>query len=183
MQMRVATVSDLGAVIACADGAFGSFSRRRNKRDGKPDGDLTSQIEEGSIHLSCDGARVLGYISLWPVADHLFVDTVAVLPSHHGQGRGSHLLAFAENEALRLGLGSVRLFTKENMADNLVFYRHRGYRETGRCDDDGFSRVFYSKAITPRTAAVSGSRRAVRYLSHWFRPPQVRRMISPEELS
>ena len=103
---------------------------------------------EGSIHLICDEAQVLGFISLWPTADQMFIDTLAVLPRHHRRGLGSQLLAFADSETLRLGLSGVNLFTKATMVDNLVFYQRRGYRETGRCDDDGCCRVFYSKSVS-----------------------------------
>ena len=96
---------------------------------------------------------VLGYISLWPIADHLFVDSVAVLPDCRGRGLRTLLLAFAEHEAARLGLRSVRLFTKQMMADNFSFYRHRGYCETGRCDDDGVPRV-----LLQQRCFTSGSR-------------------------
>ena len=49
----------------------------------------------------------------------------------------------------RLGLRSVRLFTSGEIASNLMFYRRRGYHETGRCREANFSRVFYSKDIAP----------------------------------
>jgi predicted N-acetyltransferase YhbS len=152
MHIRVATITDLVSITSCTDLAFASFAGHSHKRDAKLEDSLRSQILEGSIWLICDEAHVLGYISLWPTADQMFIDTLAVRPSHHRQGLGSQLLAFADRETLRLGLSSVNLFTKATMADNLVFYKRRGYRETGRCDDDGFCRVFYSKSI-PRKAA------------------------------
>jgi len=155
MQIRAATVTDLASIVRCADLAFASASGHSDKRDVKLQGNLRSQILEGSIQLICDGARVLGYISLWPTADQMFIDTLAVLPKHHHQGLGSQLLAFADTETLRLGLSSVNLFTKATMVDNLVFYQRRGYRETGRCDDDGFCRVFYTKDISSKTVVMS----------------------------
>jgi predicted N-acetyltransferase YhbS len=152
MHIRVATITDLDAINSSTDLAFASFAERSHKRDAKLENNLRSQILEGSIWLICDQAHVLGYISLWPIADQMFIDTLAVRPSHPRQGLGSQLLAFADRETLRLGLNSVNLFTKGTMADNLVFYKRRGYRETGRCDDDGICRVFYSKTM-PRKAA------------------------------
>lgn len=144
MQIRVAITSDLAAVTSCADRAFGFYPRGPGNWV-----ELALQIRAGSVHVICDAAWVLGYISFSPSRDHLFVETIAVLPNHHGQGLGSRLLAFAEKEALRLGLHSVRLFTDGKIADNLIFYRRRGYHETDRCDESGFSRVFYSKDIVP----------------------------------
>lgn len=154
MQIRQALVHDLAAIITCADLAFESVSGGPGEQTLTLDGALTSQVGEGVIYLIGDSTRSLGYISLWPISDHLFVDTIAVLPAHQGQGLGRRLLAFAESEASRLGLHSVRLFTKEVMADNLAFYQRRGYRETGRCDEDGYSRVFYRKHVLPRVAVA-----------------------------
>jgi ribosomal protein S18 acetylase RimI-like enzyme len=152
MRIRAATVADLASIVRCANLAFASFAGLSDKQDVKLEESLRSQILEGSIQLMCDGAGVVGYISLWPTADQMFVDTLAVLPKHHRQGLGTQLLAFADNETLRLGRSSVNLFTKATMADNLVFYKRRGYRETGRCDDDGFCRVFFSKSIRRKAA-------------------------------
>jgi GNAT superfamily N-acetyltransferase len=78
-----------------------------------------------------------------------------VLPKYQGQGLGTQLLAFAEQEALRLGLDSIKLFTSQRFADHFEFYRRHGYCEIDRCDDDGFPRVFYSKDASRRTVAVA----------------------------
>jgi ribosomal protein S18 acetylase RimI-like enzyme len=153
-KMRAATLADTAAIVTCSDLAFFSAAGHTDKGEVKRSDNLQSQILEGSIQLICDETYVLGYISLWPIADRMFVDTLAVLPKHHRQGLGSQLLAFADSETLRLGLKSVNLFTKAALASNLEFYRRRGYRETGRCDDDGFCRVFYSKNISPVTVAA-----------------------------
>ena len=163
MHIRAATVSDHDAIIACADLAFNV----RACRGVVPDGERMQQIRAGSIHMICEagireagireaGIReagiceagaALGFISFWRNSGHVYVDTVAVRPRLHRRGLGSRLLAFAEREAARLGLRSVRLFTDGNVAKNLAFYRQRGYRETDRCEDAGFSRVFYRKDV------------------------------------
>ena len=152
MRIRTATGADLASIVRCADLAFAPFAGHSAKRDVNMEENLKSQILEGSIHLLCNEAQVLGYISLWPTANQMFIDTLAVLPMHRRRGFGSQLLAFADRETLRLGLSSVNLFTKATMADNLVFYKRRGYGETGRCDDDGFCRVFFRKNIRRKAA-------------------------------
>ena len=144
MIVRGATAGDLAAVASCADVAFGVPRSPDNRTE------LAIQIQQGLVQVMCDAARVLGYISFSPNRDHLFVEAIAVLPELHGHGIGSRLLAFAEQVALRLCLRSVRLFTSGEIAGNLSFYRRRGYHETGRCREDNFSRVFYSKDIASR---------------------------------
>ena len=150
MRIRLAKASDLAAIVACEDLAFNPFASGANGRNVSPDGDLSCQIRDGAIYVISDSARVMGYISVSGNFDHLFVGAIAVLPGHHRKGLGSQLLAFAEHEALRLGLQSVTLFTDGNITGNLVFYRRNGYQETDRCDGNGFSRVFFKKAVVPR---------------------------------
>lgn len=150
MRIRVATVDDLAAIATCLDLAFASFNEFEDSEDAPLPDDLKSRIIEGSVRLICNGTQVLGYISFWPAAHQMFIDTLAVLPTHRRQGLGSKLLAFADVETLRLGFKAVTLFTKARMTGNSQFYQSRGYRETGRCDDDGFCRVFYTKTFQPR---------------------------------
>jgi ribosomal protein S18 acetylase RimI-like enzyme len=57
------------------------------------------------------------------------------------------LLAFAEEEARRCGLPEIRLYTNEAMTENIAYYPRRGYTETHRARDEGFSRVFFRKAL------------------------------------
>ena len=151
MLVRLAKASDLASIAACEDLAFNSPPHRTTKKDVSPDGELASQIRAGSIHVIADAGKVLGYISLMTVSDHVFVSTIAVLPKHHRNGFGRQLLKFAENEAFRLGLHHVSLFTDGNLKGNLIFYRRNGYEETGRCDENSFSRVFFRKIIRFRT--------------------------------
>ncbi|MFN0218253.1 MAG: N-acetyltransferase family protein [Hyphomicrobium sp.] len=154
MQIRAARIDDIAAIVACQDLAFASSNENSAKHDATLDKDrvMSSQVLEGVVHLLCDGDKVLGYISIWPTTDHLFVDTVAVLPNHHRQGLGTLLLSFAEREARRRRLHTIKLFTMATMANNLRFYERRGYREIDRCDEDGLSRVFYCKDVSTRAA-------------------------------
>ena len=163
MHIRAATVADLAAIVTCSNLAFAPFAGTADEDTGDLHlaTNLRSQIHEGSIRLICDGTEVLGYISFWPTADNMFVDTLAVLPKHHRRGLGSELLAFADFETQRLGLRAITLFTKARMTGNLRFYQSRGYCETGRCDDDGFCRVFYTKKLPLLAAAAFSARRAV----------------------
>ena len=147
MRMRPANENDFVDIIACEQLAFdrpmadvnaGAVGRRDI---------LASHLEVGEIHVIGRATEVLGYISFSTGTDHLFVDTLAVLPCHHRKGLGSALLNHAEATASQMGLGSVKLFTDGRIIGNVKFYRRRGYRETGRCEDIDFSRVFYSKAV------------------------------------
>ena len=149
MVIRAASKLDVAAVVACANMAFATELECADCAGPESDAQLEAQVLAGAMTVFRRQGKVLGYISLCSTADHLFVDFLAVLPDCHGQGVGSLLLLFAEHEAARRGLGSVRLFTTETMAGNQGFYERRGYLETDRSNDDGFARVFYRKDVAP----------------------------------
>lgn len=160
MQIRVATPADLDAVIACAEQAFADTIQIESVGGACANDDLLEQIHGRYLHVifSKAGGQIVGYIVLLPIADYLFVDSIAVLPEFQGDGLGTRMLVFAEQEAFRLGLQSVRLFTKLKAADSFAFYQYRGYTETGRCDNDGYPRVFFSKEVAQNTVAAFASR-------------------------
>ena len=54
---------------------------------------------------------------------------------------------FAEQEAIRLQLPRLVLYTNEAMVENLAIYAHIGYVEVERRTEDGFQRVFMEKFL------------------------------------
>ncbi len=68
-------------------------------------------------------------------------------PSQRGGGAGSRLLLLAEDEARRLRLAEIRLYTNGAMTENLAYYPRRGYAETHRAEQGGFSRVFFRRHV------------------------------------
>jgi GNAT superfamily N-acetyltransferase len=53
----------------------------------------------------------------------------------------------AERHARDAGVPEVRLYTHEAMTENHAYYERRGFTETHRGADDGFSRVYFTKQI------------------------------------
>ena len=93
-----------------------------------------------------DGA-VVALLVMSVAADHVLVENVAVAESERGCGLGGRLLDLADERAREAGLGEVRLYTNAAMTENLAYYPRRGFRETGRRVDGGFSRVFFSRRV------------------------------------
>jgi ribosomal protein S18 acetylase RimI-like enzyme len=85
---------------------------------------------------------------LIPQPGYLSLENVAVLPAAQGRGIGARLMALAEEQALRLGLSEIRLYTNETMTENLAYYPRHGYTETHRAEQDGFRRVFFRKRLS-----------------------------------
>ncbi len=100
--------------------------------------------------------QLVGVLVLEPADDHLLLYNIAVRPDRHGRGIGGRLLKLAEEQGRVLGLPEVRLYTHETMTANIAYYPRRGYRETHRDDQDGFSRVFFSKALPNPPSAPAG---------------------------
>ncbi len=91
--------------------------------------------------------RVGAVLVLRQATDHLLIENVAVRPALQGSGLGRLLLRFAEDSAVERGLSELHLYTNVHMTENLAYYSRRGYIETGRRTDEGFTRVFFSKHL------------------------------------
>lgn len=109
--------------------------------------DYDAAIENGEAWVLDEAGEPAGVLVARPREDHLFVETVAVRPDRQGGGLGRRLMAFAEDEARRLGLDEIRLYTNEKMRENFSFYGGLGFEETGRRTEDGYRRVFMRKRL------------------------------------
>ena len=152
MPIRMAATGDIDGVQACAQAAYALYVPRIGKKPAPMVADFAAQIDAGQVYVVEASGAVAGFIVLYsrgdPWGDHLHVENVAVVPDRQGQGLGGALLAFAEDEARRRGLAAIELYTNVKMTENLALYPRLGYRETGRREEAGFSRVFYRKEVT-----------------------------------
>ena len=80
------------------------------------------------------------------------MDNVAVHPAYQGRGLGRQLVALAEEEARRVGLTTVTLYTNERMTENLELYKRLGYMETERKTEQGYQRVYMRKELLDETS-------------------------------
>lgn len=144
--IRPATPDDLREIEAVVHAAYSPYIARIGKEPGPMQDDYASLIEQGHVHVLDDGG-VAGILVLIPERGAMLLDNVAVRPEARGKGYGRRLLAFAEDEARRHGLGRVRLYTHVLMVENLGLYSSLGYIETHRGEQNGFSRVFMEKPL------------------------------------
>ncbi|HET6507432.1 MAG TPA: GNAT family N-acetyltransferase [Baekduia sp.] len=148
--MRRARPDEARAVGALVEAAFAQHVEAVGRRPAPMDDDHAAHIAAGEQWVSDDPDGVAGLASaivLTAHDDHLHVDNVAVAPALHGRGLGRALLAFADDEARRRGLGEVRLYTNAAMSDNLIFYPKLGFVEAARYEQHGFSRVLFVKRV------------------------------------
>src|SRR4051812_45687583 len=130
-EIRLAGEADRTAVEEVVAAAYTPWVAVIGGRPRPLDADYAALIADQRGHVVGDDG-VDGLIVLLPEADALLVENVAVRPALHGRGIGRRLLGYAEDEARRLGLPALRLYTHEKMGSNLRLYQRLGYVETGR---------------------------------------------------
>jgi GNAT superfamily N-acetyltransferase len=146
--IRPAVATDEGDIRACAESAYSRYIEAIGRRPAPMDADFSAQIAAGEVHVATDADGAFqGFIVFFPEDGHMLLENVAVMPSAAGKGVGKSLTTFCEDEAKRLGLGSVKLYTNEKMIENLSIYPRLGYVETDRRTENGFNRVFFEKTF------------------------------------
>jgi GNAT superfamily N-acetyltransferase len=146
--IRRARPQDRAAVEAIVDAAYAVYVERIGKPPGPMLDDYAGLIADGMVSVLADADRTMAaIIVLVPQPDHLLLDNIAVRPDRQGQGLGRQLIAFAEDETLRLGYAELRLYTHEKMIENIALYTRLGFVETGRGHQAGYDRVFMRKCF------------------------------------
>jgi GNAT superfamily N-acetyltransferase len=149
-ELRPAVPADVETVEAIVAAAYAHYVPRIGRKPGPMLADYHQAVGDGHVWIALDDDRAVGLLVLVPGSDHLLLENIAVTPSAQGHGVGSWLLAFVDDEARRLGLPEVRLYTHEAMVENIGLYGRRGYTETHREEEHGFRRVFFRKPVPPR---------------------------------
>jgi len=146
--IRRADPADGAALRAIALAAYRRYVPRIGRAPAPMTADYATAVLAGHAWVAVQDDRVIGFVILTPQLDHLLLENVAVRPAAQGRGVGARLLALADDEARRLRLPEIRLYTNEVMTENLAYYPRHGYIETHRAEQDGFRRVFFSKRLT-----------------------------------
>jgi N-acetylglutamate synthase-like GNAT family acetyltransferase len=145
--IRRATTADLTEIRRVINNAYSKYIERIGRPPAPMTTDYAAALEHSRMWVLEDGDAIVGTLVTEDREDHLLLETIAVAPGAQGSGYGRLLLERAERDAAELGVTEVRLYTNEAMTENLSFYPRHGYHETGRAVQDGFRRVFFSKAV------------------------------------
>jgi ribosomal protein S18 acetylase RimI-like enzyme len=145
--MRQAGLSDIAAVTALVNAAYGHYVQRIGMTPGPMTRDYQEVIGDRNVTVAERGGEVVGVIVLHVTDEGFGIDNVAVHPSCQGQGLGRALLNLAETRAREAGFGSVYLYTHEKMTENLDLYAKIGYVEYRRSAHDGFALVHMRKHL------------------------------------
>lgn len=145
LTVRRAEPADAAAVSNVAVQAYQGYVPRIGRRPAPMTADYAEAIRGSDVWVAAEDGEIIGLLVLSAQSGHLLIENVAVLPSAQRRGVGATLLALAEDEARRLGLSELRLYTNEAMIENQAYYRSHGYAETHRAEHEGFRRVFFRK--------------------------------------
>jgi ribosomal protein S18 acetylase RimI-like enzyme len=146
--IRPARPEDRGAVEAVVRDAYSVYLERIGKPPGPMLDDYAALIAQGAVSVAEDvNGKIAALVVVIAQPDHLLLDNVAVRRDCQGQGHGRRMIAFAENEAKRLGYAALRLYTHEKMTENIALYTRLGFVETGRGEQSGYDRVFMTKRL------------------------------------
>ena len=144
--MRPARPGDVADIIDVVRAAYAPYVPLIGREPAPMSADYAALVAADRVRVLCDPA-VVGVLVLARRADHLLIENVAVAPALQGTGLGRRLLAAAEAEARAAGLAHLRLFTNAGMEWNIQLYRRIGFRETGRCREGGFDRVYMTREV------------------------------------
>ncbi len=149
--VRPARREDAITMARLAQLAYAPYVSRVGREPAPMKADYAKIIDDGYAWVAERRDRLVGLLVLQPGEDHMMLENVAVAPEVQGLGVGARLLRLAEEQAQEQGLPEVRLYTNEAMTENLTYYPRHGYRETHRSTQDGYHRVFFTKAIARST--------------------------------
>jgi len=145
--IRQAGPEDRAAIEAIVQAAYAPYIPRIGRKPGPMLDDYEVLIADGRVHVLVDGEIVRGLVILIPDGDALLLDNVAVDPRAQGRGYGRMLLNFAEAEARRAGVRTLRLYTNEAMTENIALYGRLGFVETHRAVEKGLRRIYMTKVL------------------------------------
>jgi ribosomal protein S18 acetylase RimI-like enzyme len=144
---RSATGADVSKVAALANAAYGHYVERIGMLPRPMTDDYAEVIANRRVNVAESYGNIVGVIVLTVDGEGFLIDTVAVEPSHRGEGLGRALLELAEAEARRRGFDSIHLYTYEKMTENLAIYSRLGYVEYDRRSQREVSLVYMSKHL------------------------------------
>ncbi|MCG8542708.1 MAG: GNAT family N-acetyltransferase, partial [Alphaproteobacteria bacterium] len=148
-RLRRATLDDADALAALVNRAYGKYVARIGRPPLPMTADYSEAVGRDMVWLIEGEDGLAATIVLVPDtrSGRLCIENVAVEPELQGNGLGRRLMRFAEEEARRLGFGTLYLYTNEAMTENIDLYTRLGYRETHREQLKGRRAVFMEKAV------------------------------------
>ena len=146
--IRPAEPADAAAIAACVTAAYSVYLDRMDKPPGPMLADYEQIIADHRVFVLEGPEGLAGALVLIDQDGGLLLDNVAIHPDCQGRGLGRRLIAFAEDEARRLGHRSIDLYSHVTMTESIALYASLGYLEFHRRVVRGYDRVYMRKTLS-----------------------------------
>lgn len=146
--IRPAEPADAAAIAACVTAAYSVYLDRMDKPPGPMLDDYEQIIADHRVFVLEGPEGLAGALVLIDQDGGLLLDNVAIHPDCQGRGLGRRLVAFAEDEARRLGHRSIDLYSHVTMTESIALYVSLGYLEFDRRVVRGYDRVYMRKTLS-----------------------------------
>lgn len=153
IEVRQAVASDAPAIRELTRAAYAKWVAVIGREPKPMTADYDEALRKHRIDLLSLDGELAALVETIAEPDHLLVENVAVAPGFQGRGLGRHLMAHAEQLAVALGYGQIRLYTNKLFAENVQLYGRLGYRVDREEVLAGGTAVHMSKLIPGRPAA------------------------------
>lgn len=147
IHIRLATIKDLPDIQRCVKLAYTTYIERMEQEPAPMRADFSQLISLHRVSVATIDQAFAGFVVFYERGDHIHLENVAVQPALSGHGIGRSLFAYVEQQAISKGFSKIELYTNEMMHENFGLYKHLGYVEIDRQEEDGFNRVFFSKTL------------------------------------
>lgn len=131
MQVRVATAQDMEAIMIVINTAFRKAESFFIDRDRIDTETVRSLMEKGEFLVADDEGTVAGCVYFEIRGERAYLGLLSVDPERQKAGLGSILMNAAEDYCIKAGCRFMDLRIVNLRTENEVFYRRRGYVETG----------------------------------------------------
>jgi ribosomal protein S18 acetylase RimI-like enzyme len=147
VDIRIAVDADVPAIARVVHDSFAGFIPLIGRAPWPMFQNYLVRVAQGTVWVLTEDSAIAGAAVLQFNDDHLFIETIAIAPTHQRRGYGRRLLDFVENEARHRDYAETRLQMHLTMTRSIALYRKRGYTEYARTEEDGYHRVYLRKRL------------------------------------
>ena len=126
--LRRAEIEDADAIRNAVRSAYAKWVPVIGREPRPMVADYKEAVQKHDVDMLFSGNALVGLIETIQHLDHLWIENIAVIPAQQGNGWGKHLLAYADQKALKASCDEIRLFTNEAFTANVALYQRSGYR-------------------------------------------------------
>ena len=145
--IRNASLDDLRSIERIADAAYQQYVPLLGRKPAPMVADFKCHLINDRVIVFERGGQVLGYAIVLAERPIPLLDNIAVNVSVRGQGVGSALIDHIEAHLIQCGKRCYDLYTNVVMVQNIRWYKSLGFVERDHVKEDGFSRIYFRKAL------------------------------------